>query len=127
MPYKVPEVGRVTEVPAVVRRERALVGENVTVSPPPKVKELVAKVEVSETVRVLPAAMFKVLVPLLVMVKPLMVRAFRPLAMPTPPANCAAPVAVVVESLVSRKRTEPVVKSAELERRERLLPVEAEP
>ena len=31
----VPEVGRVTEVPAVVKRDKAFVGEKVTTSPPP--------------------------------------------------------------------------------------------
>jgi len=52
VPYKVPEVGRVTEVDPVVKSERALVGENVTTSPPPKVMALVARVDVSETVNV---------------------------------------------------------------------------
>ena len=52
MPYKVPEIGRVTEVPAVVKRERALVGEKVITSPPARVMEFVARVVESETVRV---------------------------------------------------------------------------
>lgn len=70
---KVPEVGRVTEVAPVVRRESALVGEKVTTSPPPRVIELVAMVEVSETVSVLetvPPAIVKP-VPAAVRVRPL--------------------------------------------------------
>ena len=66
-----PVVGRVTEVVFVVKSERALVAEKVTTSPPPRVMAFVAKVVESEAARVLPAAMFKVLVPLLVMAKPL--------------------------------------------------------
>ena len=73
VPYRVPEVGRVTFVAPVVKSERALVAENVMTSPPARVIEFVAKVVESETVRVLPAVIFKVLVPLLVMVKPLIV------------------------------------------------------
>lgn len=63
---KVPEVGRVTEVVPVVRRESALVAEKVTTSPPPKVIAFVARVVESETARVLPAVIFKVFVPLAV-------------------------------------------------------------
>ena len=71
VPYKVPEVGRVTEVLAVVKSERALVAEKVITSPPARVMEFVAKVVESETAKVFPAEMFKVLVPLLVIAKPL--------------------------------------------------------
>ncbi len=57
---KVPVVGRVTEVAPVVKSDRALVGENVITSPPAKVMALVAKVVLSETVRVLPSIKVKV-------------------------------------------------------------------
>lgn len=60
VPYKVPEVGKVTEVMPVVKRERAFVGEKVIISPPAKVMALVFKVVESETVKVLPSAMVKV-------------------------------------------------------------------
>src|SRR3989338_4136966 len=73
VPYKVPEVGKVTEVAPVVKRERALVAEKVITSPPAKVMALVPKVVESETIKLFPAAMFKVLVPLAVMVRPLIV------------------------------------------------------
>ena len=53
-------MGRVTEVDPVVRRERALVGEKVIASPPPKVMELVAKVVLSLAVKVFPSAMVRV-------------------------------------------------------------------
>lgn len=65
-----PEVGRVTEVAPVVRRERALVAEKVMTSPPPSVMELVARVVESETVSVLAAPKVRIPVPV-VMVLPL--------------------------------------------------------
>ena len=53
-------MGRVTEVLPVVRRDKELVGEKVTASPPPKVMELVAKVVLSFAVKVFPSAMVRV-------------------------------------------------------------------
>lgn len=73
-----PDTGKVTEVAAVVRRERALVGEKVITSPPPKVMALVFKVVESETVNVLPAPKVKMPVPE-VMVLPLKVVAVKAL------------------------------------------------
>ena len=60
-----------TLVDPVVSRLKALVAEKVITSPPPRVIALVPRVVESDTVRVLPAAMFRVLVPLLVMERPL--------------------------------------------------------
>ncbi len=56
----VPEVGRVTEVAALVNKDNALVAEKVITSPPPKVIALVARVVESETVKVFPSATVKV-------------------------------------------------------------------
>lgn len=69
----VPVSGRVTEVVPVVRSESALVGEKVMTSPPPRVMELVSSVVESEAVSDLPAPMFNVLVPLLVIARPFIV------------------------------------------------------
>ncbi len=87
VPYKVPEVGRVTEVLPVVKRERALLAEKVITSPPARVMALVPKVVESEAVRVLPAPSVKVPVPV-VMVLPLKV------APVTAPVTAKAPVRV---------------------------------
>ena len=69
---KVPEVGRVTEVAPVVESVSAFVGEKVTTSPPPSVMALVARVVLSELVKVVPAPKVSVPVPV-VKVLPLMV------------------------------------------------------
>ena len=66
---KVPEVGRVTEVAAVVSKLKALVAEKVTTSPPARVMALVSRVVEAETVRVLEAPKVRVPVPV-VMVLP---------------------------------------------------------
>ena len=86
---RVPVVGSITDVEAVVDRvsgkepevENAsakvtfLVGARVSISVPAKVIALVFKIVESEVVKVLPVAMFRVLVPLSVMVRLLNVNA----------------------------------------------------
>ncbi len=74
VPYRVPEVGNVTLVAPVVKRESALLAEKVITSPPAKVMVLVFNVVVSETVRVLLAPNVRMPVPV-VMVLPLKVPA----------------------------------------------------
>ena len=99
VPYKVPEVGRVTPVEAVVVRVRGkapevektsakvtfLLAAKVNTSPPAKVMALVLRVVESETVRVLLAPKVKMPLPL-VMVLPLNVVAVRAPPMLSPPA-----------------------------------------
>ena len=72
VPYSVPDVGSVTDVLPVVRRESAFVAEKVMTSPPPSVMAFVARVVESETVRVFPLDMVRVPVDE-VMVNPLTV------------------------------------------------------